>query len=186
MNRCKWVKDYDDADLMVQYHDNEWGKPLYDDQKLFELLCLEIYQAGLSWRTVLNKRESFRVAFHNYDINAVAQMTDGDLEGLMTNTAIIRNRLKLRATVANAKAIIILQKSGTSFSDWLWNYVEGQPIDHHINNAVDRPTQDELSILIAKSLKKNHFKFVGPTTVYSFLQSAGLVNDHEISCAFHL
>lgn len=180
MNRCRWVS-VDNA-LYCQYHDEEWGRPLYDDQALFELLCLESYQSGLSWLTVLKKRPAFQQAFHDYEIAKVAQMTDHDLEKLLENPAIIRHRLKLSATIHNAKAVLQLQQEFGSFSNYLWTWVNFTPVVHQVTDYTSMPNQNQLSQNLAKDLKKRGFKFLGSVTIYSFLQAAGLINDHEVSC----
>jgi len=170
---------------MINYHDQEWGRPCYDDQTLFELLSLETYQAGLSWRTVLHKRVAFRQAFANYDLATVAAFTAADIDKLLTNAAIIRHRQKLIATVANAQAILRIQKQYGSFQIFLWAMVNNQPVDHQVTDYQAMPGANTLSTKLSKQLKQLGFKFVGPVTVYSFMQAAGLVNDHEITCAWH-
>lgn len=182
MARCSWVKE--DNPLYVVYHDEEWGRPLYDEQKLFELLSLETYQAGLSWETVLRKREAFKQCFYNYEIEKVAQMTDEDLELLLENSKIIRHRLKLASTRANAQAILKLHASGMTFNEYVWSFVGQKPMVNQIDDEHKVPVQTELSKELSKDLKKKGFKFVGPVTVYSFLQAAGLINDHENRCSF--
>ena len=181
--RCQWV-DEKDA-LMVQYHDTEWGHPEHRDQMLFELLSLETYQAGLSWRTVLHKRQAFRQAFANYDLEQVAQYTEANIEQLMQDPTIIRNRLKLQATINNAQVILALQQTGQSFDQWLWAFVDNQTIDHHVINYKEVPAKDDLATSVSKAMKKIGLKFVGPVTIYSFLQAAGLINDHEMTCPYH-
>ncbi|MGT2926756.1 DNA-3-methyladenine glycosylase I [Streptococcus cuniculipharyngis] len=183
MTRCSWVPE--DNALYCQYHDEEWGRPLTDDQALFELLCLESYQSGLSWLTVLKKRPAFRQAFYNYDIGRVAQMTAADLEKLLQNPALIRHRLKLAATINNAKAMQVLQEEEGSFSHYLWGFVNHHPLDNQVSDYKQVPNQTVLSQALAKDLKKRGFKFLGPVTLYSFMQAAGLVNDHELSCDYH-
>ncbi|TWT13411.1 DNA-3-methyladenine glycosylase I [Streptococcus sp. sy010] len=182
MQRCSWVPV--DNDLYCRYHDEEWGRPIYDDQSLFEMLCLESYQSGLSWLTVLKKRPAFRQAFHDYDISRVAAMTEADLEELLTNPAIIRHRMKLAATINNAKALLILQQE-RSFSDYLWQFVGGESQDNQVTDYRQLANQTEVSKALAKDLKKRGFKFLGPTTIYSFMQAVGMVNDHEITCFCH-
>ncbi|MBM7641944.1 DNA-3-methyladenine glycosylase I [Streptococcus loxodontisalivarius] len=182
MKRCGWVPV--ENDLYRDYHDQEWGKPLHDDQALFELLCLESYQSGLSWLTVLKKRTAFRQVFHSYQIDRVADFSEEEMAAALENPAIIRHRLKLEATVNNAKAIQRLQAEVGSFSDYIWSFVDHKPLVNQVSTYLDRPSQTELSQKIAKDLKKRGFKFLGPTTIYSFLQAAGLINDHEDSCAF--
>ena len=180
--RCSWVKLTNP--LYVAYHDEEWGKPVHDDQLLFELLSLETYQAGLSWETVLNKREAFRVAFHNYNINKVAAMTDQDLEDLLGNPAIIRHRGKLTATRTNACVIQAIQSEYGSFDRYIWTFVDGQPLVNQVDNYQNLPSQTDLSKRLSKDLKKRGASFTGPVAMYSFLQAVGLVNDHEEGCHF--
>ena len=165
--RCSWVKM--NNPLYIAYHDEEWGQPLHDDQALFELLCLETYQAGLSWETVLNKRQAFREVFHGYHLQGVVDMTDEELEALMHNPAIIRNRAKIFATRANAQA-------------FFWSFVEEKTINNDVPDYRQAPVKTALSEKLAKDLKKRGFKFTGPVAVLSYLQAAGLVNDHENDC----
>ena len=178
--RCGWVKM--NNPLYVAYHDEEWGQPLHDDRALFELLCLETYQSGLSWETVLNKRQGFREAFHGYQIQAVAEMTDGELEALLENPAIIRNRAKLFATRANAQAFLQVQKTYGSFDAYLWSFVNGQTIINDVPDYHLAPAKTSLSEKLSQDLKKRGFKFTGPVAVLAFLQAAGLVDDHENDC----
>ena len=178
--RCSWVKM--NNPLYVAYHDEEWGQPLHDDRALFELLSMETYQAGLSWETVLNKRQGFREAFHGYQIQAVAEMTDGELEALLENPAIIRNRAKIFATRANAQAFLQIQKTFGSFDAYLWSFVEGKTIVNDVPDYHQAPTKTALSEKLSQDLKKRGFKFTGPVAVLSFLQAAGLVDDHENDC----
>lgn len=180
MKRCGWVKMTNP--IYVDYHDQEWGQPLHDEQALFELLCLESYQAGLSWETVLNKRQAFRSAFFNYDIQKVAAMTDGKLDKLLDNPNIIRHKAKLYATRANAQAFVKVQEEFGSFDHYLWSWVGFTPLDNSVKSFREVPTKNDLSERISKDLKKRGFKFVGPVCVYSYLQAAGLINDHEDSC----
>lgn len=180
MKRCGWVKMTNP--IYVDYHDQEWGQPLHDEQALFELLCLESYQAGLSWETVLNKRQAFRSAFFNYDIQKVAAMTDGKLDKLLDNPNIIRHKAKLYATRANAQAFVKVQEEFGSFDHYLWSWVGFTPLDNSVKSFREVPTKNDLSERISKDLKKRGFKFVGPICVYSYLQAAGLINDHEDSC----
>ena len=182
MNRCAWVKMTNP--LYIAYHDEEWGKPLHDEHDLFELLCMETYQAGLSWETVLNKRSAFRQAFHDYDVEKVAQMTDSELDSLLDTPDIIRNKAKLYATRANAQAFLKVQKEFGTFDQYLWSWVDFTPLVNKVDNYQNAPAKTELSEIISKDLKKRGFKFVGPVCVYSYLQAAGLVNDHEDSCQF--
>lgn len=178
--RCGWVKM--NNPLYVAYHDEEWGQPLHDDRALFELLCMETYQSGLSWETVLNKRQGFREVFYNYQVQRVAEMTDGELEALLENPAIIRNRSKLFATRANAQAFLQVQKTYGSFDAYLWSFVEGKTIVNDVPDYHLAPAKTPLSEKLAKDLKKRGFKFTGPVAVLSFLQAAGLVDDHENDC----
>lgn len=182
MKRCSWVKASNP--LYIAYHDKEWGKPLHEEQALFELLCMETYQAGLSWETVLNKRQAFRDVFYDYAIEKVAQMTDDELDQLLENPAIIRNHLKLYATRTNAQAFLNIQKAHGSFDYYIWSFVNGVTENHDMPNYRQVPAKTELSEKVSKALKKAGFKFVGPVAVQSFLQAAGLVNDHENDCDF--
>lgn len=178
--RCGWVKM--NNPLYVAYHDEEWGQPLHDDRSLFELLCLETYQSGLSWETVLNKRQGFREVFYNYQVQRVAEMTDGELEALLENPAIIRNRAKLFATRANAQAFLQVQKTYGSFEAYLWSFVDGETIINDVPDYHLAPAKTALSEKLAKDLKKRGFKFTGPVAVLAFLQAAGLIDDHENDC----
>jgi len=178
VKRCEWATS---SPEMQRYHDEVWGRPEHDEQKLFELLCLETYQAGLSWQTVLNKQAAFETAFHGFDVATVAAMQPADVDQLMTNAAIIRNRRKLEATVNNAQTLVNWSDT-TDFSTWLWGLVGNQPIHHHLTSADQIPGTTDLAQHISREMKKRGFKFVGPKTVYSFLQAAGLVNDHLMSC----
>ncbi|EHJ52383.1 DNA-3-methyladenine glycosylase I [Streptococcus macacae] len=182
MQRCSWVKESNP--LYVAYHDKEWGKPLHDDQKLFELLCLESYQSGLSWEVVLNKRAAFKEAFYNYNIEKVSQMTDADLEELLQNEHIIRNKRKIYATRTNAQAFLILQRKFGSFDSYLWSWVNFSPIINAVKDYKEVASKTKLSEEITKDLKNYGFKFIGPVCIYSYLQAVGLVNDHEENCAF--
>lgn len=182
MNRCKWPGS--DAQY-IHYHDVEWGVPVYDDQKLFELLLLEGFQAGLSWLTILRKRSDFKKAFDNFDVQKVSKYDDKKLEELNHNRAIIRNKLKIKAAVTNAQAFIRIQEQFGSFSDYLWQFVGHKPIQNNWKNEADIPAKTELSEKISKDLKKHGFKFVGPTIVYAHMQSCGMVNDHVVDCFRH-
>ena len=183
MKRCSWAKE--NNPLYVAYHDQEWGIPLHDERALFELLCLETYQAGLSWETILNKRAAFRQAFHGYDVNQVAVMTDAELEGILQNPAVVRNRRKIYATRANAQAFLKIQAEFGSFDHYLWSFVDFTPIDNPVKDYKQMPSKTPLSEKLAKDMKRRGFEFVGPVCVYSFLQAAGLVNDHEETCDFN-
>ena len=178
--RCGWVKM--NNPLYVAYHDEEWGQPLHDDQALFELLCMETYQAGLSWETVLNKRQAFREAFHGYQVQAVADMTDTELEALLDNPAIIRNRAKIFATRANAQAFLRLQAECGSFDAYLWSFVEGKTVVNDVPDYRQAPAKTPLSEKLAKDLKKEVSSSQAQSLSCLFLQAAGLVDDHENDC----
>ncbi len=177
--RCEWARHHE---LERDYHDTEWGIPNYDDQKLFETLCLETAQAGLSWLTVLQKRENYKKAFQNFNIEKVAQFTETKTEDLLQNKGIIRNRLKIKAFINNANCVLDLQKKGVSFSDFLWNFVNHKPIQNHFKKAAEIPAKTEISEKMSKSLKQHGFKFIGPTICYAFMQATGMTNDHIIDC----
>lgn len=178
MKRCAWA---DSSPLMQAYHDHEWGRPEHDERKLFELLCLETYQAGLSWQTVLNKRSAFEEDFYHYDVKKVAAMQPAELERLLTDKRIIRNRQKLVATVNNARVINDWPERAT-YADWLWAFVNDHPIRQAWVSAEEIPATNALAKRVAKAMKQRGFKFVGPTTIYSYLQAAGLINDHLADC----
>lgn len=185
MKRCQWADLEQTPENLKRYHDEEWGRPEYDEQKLFELMCLESYQAGLSWQTVLNKRVAFLKAFHNYQIEAVAAMTEQDLDLLMQNKNLIRHRLKLSATINNAQQIEKLHVQGKNLTDLVWSRVDYHPIDHQVTDLQTISSSNQIAKVLARDLKKLGFKFLGPVTVYSFMQAAGLYNDHEVDCTFH-
>ena len=178
IERCSWAT----TDLYKAYHDNEWGKPVHDDDKLFEMLILEGMQAGLSWLTVLNKRESFREAFDKFDCRKVALYDEAKIEELMQNEKIIRNRLKIKSAIVNAQQFIKIQEEYGSFDSFIWSYVGNQPIYNHFNSEDELPARTPLSDKISKDLKKHGFKFVGSTIVYAYMQSVGIVSDHVKSC----
>ncbi len=178
-HRCGWCEG--DA-LYEAYHDEEWGVPVKDDDTLFEFLVLETFQAGLSWITILRKRENFREAFDNFDYKKLAVYDQSKIDALLQDAGIIRNKLKVNATVTNAQAYIKVQEEFGSFSDYIWAFVHGKPIKNAFENYKDAPAKTELSDKISKDLKKRGFKFVGSTIVYAFMQATGIVNDHEISC----
>jgi len=176
--RCWGDKD----DLMREYHDTEWGVPLHDDYKLFEFLVLDGAQAGLSWSTILNKRENYRKAFDNFDFEKIAKYGDDKIEELLSNPGIIRNTLKVKAFITNAQAYIKLRKEFGSFDKYIWDYVDNKPIQNKLDGFEGMPSKTILSEIITKDLKKRGFKFVGPTIVYAFMQAIGLVNDHLGKC----
>ncbi|WP_431110754.1 DNA-3-methyladenine glycosylase I [Winogradskyella poriferorum] len=178
-HRCGWcVGD----PLYEAYHDQEWGVPVYDDDTLFEFLILETFQAGLSWITVLRKRENFREAFDNFDYQKIAKYKQAKIETLLKNEGIIRNKLKVNATVTNAQAFMKIQDEFGSFSKYIWDFVDGKPLKNSIQNYKEAPGNTELSDKISKDLKKRGFKFVGTTVIYAHMQATGMVNDHEVSC----
>jgi DNA-3-methyladenine glycosylase I len=177
--RCAWCEK---DDLYRNYHDNEWGKPVYDDPTLFEFLILETFQAGLSWYTVLAKRENFRKAFDNFDLEKVSKYTEEKIEELCQDVGIIRNRLKIRAAVSNAQAFIKVQEEFDSFSKYIWNFVDGKPIDNKPQTLKHVPATTPLSDALSKDLKKRGFKFVGSTVVYAHMQATGMINDHIEDC----
>ncbi|MEO1030261.1 MAG: DNA-3-methyladenine glycosylase I [Bacteroidota bacterium] len=179
VQRCAWPKD---DPLYIKYHDEEWGVPVYDDHTLFEFLILETFQAGLSWITILRKRENFRKALDRFNYKTIANYGDDKYEELLQNSGIIRNKLKIKATITNAQAFIEVQKEFGSFSEYIWAYVDGKPIKNALKDHRDAPANTPLSDAISKDLKKRGFKFVGTTVVYAFMQATGIVNDHEVSC----
>ncbi|GAB4285967.1 MAG: DNA-3-methyladenine glycosylase I [Candidatus Dojkabacteria bacterium] len=180
MHRCSWVNLKNR--IYIKYHDEEWGVPVHDDRKLFEMLVLEGAQAGLSWSTVLNKRENYRKAFDNFDVKMVAKYDTKKIAELLNNEGIIRNRLKINAAIKNAKSFISIQEEYGSFSNYLWNFVDGKQIVNSFKSYKDAPKRTELSDLISKDLKKRGMSFVGSTIIYAFLQAVGVVNDHEVEC----
>ncbi|MFA5268313.1 MAG: DNA-3-methyladenine glycosylase I [Methanoregula sp.] len=182
--RCSWLGTGADA-LMVLYHDEEWGVPVHDDRILFEFLIIEGVQAGLSWQTVLNKRENYRKAFHHFDPEAVARFTDTDIERHLVNPGIIRNRLKVSAAVRNARKFLEIRKEFGSFDAYIWQFVGNRPIDHRIRLMGDIPATSPESDAMSQDLKKRGFTFVGPTICYAFMQAVGMVNDHETGCFRH-
>jgi DNA-3-methyladenine glycosylase I len=177
--RCAWCEK---DDLYRDYHDNEWGKPVYDDDKLFEFLILETFQAGLSWHMILKKRENFRNAFANFDYKIVAAFDDYEIEQLLKNEGIVRNKLKIKATITNAIAFIKVQEEFGSFSKYIWNFTDGKPIENNPKSLKEVPATTPLSDAISKDLKKRGFKFVGSTVVYAHMQATGMVNDHVEEC----
>ncbi|MCB1326757.1 MAG: DNA-3-methyladenine glycosylase I [Leptospiraceae bacterium] len=178
--RCAWAKLSNP--LYVQYHDREWGVPVHDDRHLFEMLNLEGAQAGLSWETILNKREGYRKAFANFDAAKVARFTPARVAKLLTNPAIVRNRLKVEGTVQNAKAFLKIQKEFGSFNRYIWSFVDGKPIQNRWRHLKELPSKTEISDAMSKDLKKRGFKFVGSTVCYAFMQATGMVNDHLVTC----
>ena len=177
--RCQWVSD---DPLYIKYHDEEWGRPEFDDTVLYEFLLLEGFQAGLSWITILRKRKNFREAFDQFDYKKIALYDDNKLEALRQDAGIIRNRLKILSAKTNAIAFMNMQKEFGSFSKYLWAFVNHKPIVNHWKTSTEAPASTELSDKISKDLKKRGFKFVGTTIVYAYMQSMGLVDDHEEGC----
>jgi DNA-3-methyladenine glycosylase I len=177
--RCDWCGT---DPLYCKYHDEEWGVPLYDEHKLFEFLTLESAQAGLSWITILRKRENYREAFYQFDPLKVARMNSSDVERLLLNAGIIRNRAKIEAAIHNAKAFLKIQESHGSFAQYSWQFVNGEPIVGRWSSLQEIPATTRESQLFAKDLKQKGFKFLGPTTVYAHMQASGMVNDHLLGC----
>lgn len=177
--RCAWCGQ---DELYMKYHDEEWGKPVYDDRVLFEFLILETFQAGLSWITILRKRENFREAFDKFDYKKVAKYSEDKIAELMDNAGIIRNGLKIKAAVTNAQAFMEVQKEFGSFSEYIWGFTGGKPLENNRTTLKDIPATTPLSDQISKDLKKRGFKFVGSTVVYAHMQATGMVNDHVADC----
>ncbi len=178
-NRCSWCGN---DPLYITYHDTEWGVPVYDDNKLFEFLILETFQAGLSWITILRKRENFRKAFDNFDYRKIANYGEKKYDALLQDAGIIRNKLKIKATISNAQNFIKIQQEFGSFSDYIWRFTGGKPIKNSHKNMSEVPATTELSDNISKDLKKRGFKFVGSTVIYAHMQATGMVNDHTADC----
>jgi len=179
-SRCPWPISGDA--LYLKYHDEEWGVPVFNDRLVFEFLVLEAFQAGLSWRTVLYKRENFRKAFANFDFNKVARFTKRDQKRLMKDAGIIRNRLKIAAAIANAQEFIKVRKEFGTFSKYMWSWVNHKPLVHKFRNLKDYPLFIDEAVSWAKDLKKRGFKFLGPTVIYAHMQAVGMVNDHTVNC----
>jgi len=179
MKRCLWAGD---DPLYQKYHDEEWGVPSYDDQHLFEMLILEGAQAGLSWITILRKRENYRKAFDNFDAKKIARYSEKKIEKLLLNPGIVRNRLKVNATVTNAKLFLDIQKQQGSFADYIWSFVGGKPIVNKWKKIEDIPVTTDESDAMSKDLKKRGFKFVGSTICYAYMQAVGMVDDHVVGC----
>lgn len=177
--RCGWCEK---DDLYRKYHDEEWGKPVYDDETIFEFLVLESFQAGLSWYTILKKRENFKKAFDDFNYDIIATYSEDKVEDLMNNAGIIRNRLKILATINNAQRFQEVQKEFGSFSKYIWSFVDGKPIVNHPKTLSDFPATTEISDALSKDLKKRGFKFLGSTVVYAHMQATGMVNDHLVDC----
>ena len=181
--RCAWVPN--DDPLYIAYHDDEWGMPEYDDQRLFEMLLLEGAQAGLSWSTILHKREGYRRAFDDFDAEKMARYDTEKTASLLADPGIVRNRLKVNAAIGNARAYLQIRDELGSFSDYLWQFVDGQPVINHWKSLSEVPASTEPSEAMSKALKKRGFRFVGPTICYAFMQAVGMVNDHTTDCFCH-
>ncbi len=177
--RCEWAGE---EQQMRNYHDEEWGEPVHDDQELFELLILEGAQAGLSWATILKRREGYRKAFANFDIKKVAQFSDKDFDRLIVNEAIIRNKLKVKSAINNAQRFIEVQNEFGSFNKYIWSFIDHKPIHNQFFSLSEIPASTPLSVRISKDLKKRGFNFIGPTICYAYMQSIGMVNDHVVNC----
>jgi len=183
VTRCKWAEGVNLN--YIEYHDKEWGVPVFDDRVQFEFLILEGAQAGLSWSTILNKRDGYRKAFADFDPAKIARFTDKKVEKLLLDPGIVRNRLKVQSTVSNAKAFLAVQKEFGSFSNYIWEFVDGEPIQNRFKKDGDIPATSPESDALSKDLKKRGFKFVGSTIVYAHMQATGLVNDHVVGCFRH-
>lgn len=179
MKRCDWVST---DELYINYHDNEWGKPVYDDATIFEFLVLESFQAGLSWITILKKREHFREALDQFDYKKIVHYSEEKVEALMQDAGIVRNRLKILATINNAQRFLEVQKEFGTFSDYIWSFVGGKPLVNSFKSIQEVPATTEISDVLSKDLKKRGFKFLGSTVVYAHMQATGMVNDHIVDC----
>ncbi len=182
MPRCAWAEK---PAIYVNYHDHEWGVPLFDEQRLFEFLVLETFQAGLSWLTILNKRTNFQKAFSGFDPEIVAGYGEAEVVRLLGDAGIVRSRAKIEAAVGNARNFLRLQAREGSFADWIWGFVDGRPVQNRWRSLSDLPAKTELSSLLSKQLKREGFKFIGPTVVYAHMQATGMVNDHLLDCPRH-
>ncbi len=180
--RCGWCKG---SELYENYHDREWGRPVRDERKMFEFLLLETFQAGLSWITVLKKREAFRAAFHQFEIARVANMTEKEIQDALQNARIIRHEAKIRAAITNAQCVLKLHARGTTLVDFFWSYVDGMPIRNAWKELNEIPAKTDLAVQLSKDLKALGFKFIGPTVVYAHMQATGMVNDHLTSCPYY-
>lgn len=179
ITRCGWSEK---DDLYRSYHDKEWGKPVYDDETIFEFLVLESFQAGLSWYTILKKRENFAAAFDQFNYKIIANYTDDKVEALMNNAGIVRNRLKILAAINNAQKYQEVQKEFGTFSKYIWSFVDGKPIVNQPKTLKEVPATTEISAALSKDLKKRGFKFLGSTVIYAHMQATGMVNDHLVDC----
>lgn len=183
LKRCKWVTE---DPLYIDYHDKEWGVPVYDDRLLFEMLCLEGAQAGLSWWVILKKRKHYKKVFDNFEAEKIVNYTEDKLISLIADEGIVRNQLKINSVVSNAKAFLRIKEEYGSFAKYIWSFVDGKPINNHWETSKDVPVSTEISDKMSKQLKKNGFKFVGTTICYSYMQAVGMVNDHTKECFCYL
>jgi DNA-3-methyladenine glycosylase I len=181
-HRCPWATN---DPLYIKYHDEEWGNPVYDDNTLFEFLILETFQAGLSWITILRKRENFRKAFENFNYKKIAKYDQAKIDSLLSDAGIIRNKLKINAAISNAKAFLDVQEEFGSFSKYIWGFVDGKPVINNFKTMNEVPANTPLSDKISKDLRKRGFKFVGSTVIYAHMQATGMVNDHLVTCFKH-
>ncbi len=184
-DRCEWPGKEEKDRLMIEYHDNEWGTPIHDDKRLFEYLLLDTFQAGLSWRTILNKRENFRKAFDNFDPVKIAKYTEKDVKRLMNDAGIIRNKLKILGAIVNAKKFLEMQKEFGSFDRYIWQFTNHKTIKNKFKELRELPAKTKESDAMSSDMKKRGFKFVGSTICYAFMQGAGMVNDHVTTCFRH-
>lgn len=178
-NRCAWVSD---DPIYIDYHDKEWGRPIYDERLLFEFLILEGAQAGLSWITILKKRDHYRKVFDHFNPKKIAKYDQAKIKKLLADPGIVRNRLKIAATITNAKAFLQMKEEGINFSDYIWQFVDGEPILNHFKRGEGLPAKTDISDRMSKELKKRGFKFIGSTICYAFMQAVGMVNDHTVGC----
>jgi DNA-3-methyladenine glycosylase I len=177
--RCAWARG---SELDIAYHDHEWGVPVYDDRLLFEFLTLEGAQAGLSWSTILKKRDNYRRAFSDFDVDTVAKYNNAKRARLMNDAGIVRNRLKIESTIVNARRVLEIRKEFGGFAEYIWHFVGGKPIQNRWRALREIPAQTDVSLRLSKDMRERGFKFVGPTTLYAFMQATGMVNDHETQC----
>lgn len=180
--RCGWCKG---SELYENYHDREWGRPVRDERKMFEFLLLETFQAGLSWITVLRKREAFRAVFHQFEISRVANMTEKEIQDALQNANIIRHEAKIRAAITNAQCVLALHSRGSTLVEFFWSYLDGMPIRNAWKELNEIPAKTDLAVQLSKDLKALGFKFIGPTVVYAHMQATGMVNDHLTSCPYY-
>ena len=183
MQRCSWAGS---DPLYIDYHDREWGVPVHDERTLFEMLILDGAQAGLSWITILKKRDNYRAAFDNFNAHKIARYSERKVQSLLKDSGIVRNRLKIAAAIHNAKMLLRLREQEGSFDEYLWNYVDGRPVINAWRNIKEIPARTPLSDVISRDLSKRGFKFVGPTIIYAFMQAMGMVNDHTVDCFRYL